>query len=65
MAESRTEKSNSGPPLSRIWIPPPPLSEISGSAPARLSAVKNTERAEKIKTVPHVFYDIAEVYIQQ
>ena len=33
---------------------------------AGLSAVGNTERAEKkIKTVPHVFYDSAEVHIRQ
>ena len=33
---------------------------------AGLSAIRNTEWAEnKIKTVPHVFYYTAEVYIRQ
>ena len=33
---------------------------------AGLSAVRNTELAEKkMKTTPHVFYDSAEVYIRQ
>ena len=32
---------------------------------AGLSAVRNIERAEKeIKTVPHVFYDSAEMYVR-
>ena len=33
MTENRTEKSNSGPPFLEFGFCPPPLSEISGSAP--------------------------------